>query len=81
MWLTTWGETCDAAKAVYSVACLEFCGVLLRNTLRRAKAKRPGRLPEETRMAKEAKNRKVLSGKTPRLYRECGSVSEVFWRL
>jgi len=35
-------ETCYAAKAVYSVACLEFCGALLQNTLWGAVARRAG---------------------------------------
>jgi len=70
---TTWGETCYAAKAVYSVACLESGGALLRNNVSGRLAKRAKRSPQETRVAKEDRNRKVLSGKTPRLYRDAGA--------
>ena len=70
---TTWGETCYAAKAVYSVACLESGGALLRNNVSGRLAKRTKRSPQETRVAKEDRNRKVLSGKTPRLYRNAGA--------
>ena len=55
-------------KAVYRVACLEFCGVLWQNTPRCAKAKRQGNdCCEKPARQKRLETVFVLSGKTPRL--------------